>query len=248
MRTLTKTWWQQNKSDYIFDPHWFEVFKALDPRLVIPKPLPDGTPNLGKMGVVFWHEEDGKTIVPVGITYREGNEFLFCYHPDYVADPATKAISVSLPKENKVYRFSDENALLPYFDNLVAERWLGMMQYNASHKLEGKHDILSDPTDFYQSDNGEERYTRLLLFGRGFAGAVAVVDAVAPDDLLRAELRELNHFIKSESTIGGAQPKMLAVKHGGYTPAQRGENSTHIAKLRGHIKILLRIPKKSCIS
>jgi HipA-like protein len=236
---LSKTWWRELKPHYIFDKKWFEPFKALDSRLVIPDPLPDGKPNLGKLGVVFWHQEDGKKLLPVGVTYCDGNEFVFCYHPDYASNPDTKEISRTLPKSQLVYKYQiptyeggKKLSLMPYFDNLVSEGWLGMMQRNACHLLEGDHHVIKNRGEFEEKDSAIERYKRMLMFGRGFHGAISVVDAVASDEILIAEENTVHESLVSKATVGGAQPKLLAVRYNGHFRASnRNEPSTHIAKL-----------------
>jgi serine/threonine-protein kinase HipA len=230
--TLHKDWWDTKKDHYVFDPEWFDAFKKIDPRFILPARSAHGVGQLGKMGIVFWHESDGNTILPVGITYRDGNQFTFCYHPDYVDDLFTQEISVTLPKTKKPYVYKDGKALLPYFDNLVSEGWLGMIQRNTWHKFEGKTDVITDRLEFEEKDDGEERYKRLLTFGRGFHGAIAVVDAAASDEILAKEERDVGENVFSRATIGGAQPKTLALKIGNdYITPPRSRISTHIVKL-----------------
>jgi len=232
---LTKDWWDEDKLDYIFDPKWFDEFKSY-PQLTIPQKNSDGTAGIGKVGIVFWHEPDGQTIFPAGVTYCDGKEFIFCYHPDYVNDPHTEPLSVTLPKRTEPYRYSDPEgkALLPFFDNLVSEGWLGLKQRNACHHMEGLKDDILTTDNFEKQDSTVERYKRFLTFGRGFHGAVAVVDAVAPDYVIATEEQEVEESMHARGTLGGAQRKMLGVKaDNDVRSTGRREMSTHMVKM-GH--------------
>jgi serine/threonine-protein kinase HipA len=230
MQTLTKSWWLKNKSNYVFDPKWFEAFASQDPRLTLPQ-------EPGKMGVVFWHEPDGQTILPVGIIFKDGEDCLFCYHPDYVDSPDTKPISLSLPKRKEPFLYNNDHLMVFYFDNLVAEGWLGLLQRNACHKASGANDVVNSVKDFELDDDGDERFRRLLAFGRGFHGAVSVVDVALPDKVLRQEEDDVHNSLLSGASVGGAQPKILAIKRGNhFHVAERDDISTHIAKLRQDTK------------
>lgn len=63
-------------------------------------------------GIVYINNE------PVGIIYREGEEFIFRYNDDYYYNTMKKAISVTLPKTQQEYR---SPVLFPFFSNMLSE-------------------------------------------------------------------------------------------------------------------------------
>ncbi len=235
---LSKEWWEKNKPNYVFEPAWFEAFEKIDPRLTMKDVLEAAQKTsfvsfLGVTGVVFWHGADGKSVLPVGITRRVGDEFIFCYHPDYVADPDTQPIGYNLPKTTEPFVYKSTEALLPFFDNLVAEGWLGLAQQNAGRLLNPIRSI----EDFMQNDQAKDRYWRLLTFGRGFHGGLAIVDACASDRFLESEDRRMSDALQSEATLTGVQAKMLVTgtnqpdNRTSFLPTIRSEGSTHIIKI-----------------
>ena len=157
-------------------------------------------------GTVFYRNDVAGTLeqVPDG-------RFAFTYAPSYL-DGAGAQIAYTLPRqEDPHYSFE----LHPFFDNLVAEGWLARAQARAL------------------GIRGDDRFARLLAFGLDCPGAVSVVDpkpATTPD-LTHGSGEELA-ALTNRASISGVQPKLFAVQEGKhFRPAQRGEPSTHIAKL-----------------
>lgn len=234
---LTRDWWQKKKQSYIFDEEWFKPFAQMDSRLDYHEAKRDkDTPTT--TAIVFMHEEDGRTLLPVGLVARFGDENLFMYHPDYVDDPDTKPIARALPKSHKLYKDENAHALLPFFDNLVSEGWLGLAQRNAYHRHhEGK--IVNDEQKFAALENGTERFRRLATFGSGFQGAVSVVDVAVTDLELDKEHKDVQEALTSRGSLTGAQPKMLAVERPidsesdqlAFRGAARNETSQFIVKI-----------------
>lgn len=236
---LKSDWWKSTKLSYVFDDAWFKAFEAINPRLKItddhhPKSVyVDEAPT--DMGIVFWHEPDGKTILPVGLVCRFGDQNVFCYHPEYARDPDTCAISKTLPKSQVLHENTDKDALLPFFDNLVSEGWLGHAQTNA-YQTHHQYGRLSEE-GFAKADNGRQRFERLVTFGTGFHGAVSVIDVTVTDLHLDREEREVRQALASRATLTGAQPKMLAIEDTDqdgtpvFRPAKRQETSTRIIKI-----------------
>jgi serine/threonine-protein kinase HipA len=164
-----------------------------------------------------------------------------------VDDPDTKPIGVNLPKTKKPFYFTDDKmikqydgkrvhahkSLLPFFDNLVSEGWLGMAQRKAHYDLVERADPVNRIEEFEAQDSGDERYRRLLMFGRGFHGNIAIVDAAVPDELLEWEERLARDNLESRATLTGAQAKILGVKRADnlIEAAERDETSTHIVKI-----------------
>lgn len=56
-----------------------------------------------------------------GILKEEEGEYTFAYTEEYLADPTTIGISLTLPKQAKPYR---STTLFPFFDGLIPEGWL----------------------------------------------------------------------------------------------------------------------------
>ncbi|MDX2113837.1 MAG: type II toxin-antitoxin system HipA family toxin [Alphaproteobacteria bacterium] len=251
-------WWRQDKQDYIFNRHWMEVAAKADKDHVIDLPPKQsvedsGLPynNYGKVGLVLWHDANGQDILPVGLIGHKDGKTVFCYHPEYAADKSLPAISKSLPKNKLRHVWPPEDmpgelatkkgqkTLLPFFDNLVSEGALGMAQENACNvlknifkKYNGKDDRTREPytavADFEAADNAKHRFSRLLTFGRGFHGAVSVVDIAMPDKIAGFE-QELT--LQSMGTVGGRNPKSLGVKDGDvYKIAPRNADSGYILK------------------
>jgi HipA-like protein len=232
---LTKEWWKSPKKRYCA-PEWLAGFPHIDISRIQGGAYTLSSDSGAYLSTVFWHEPDGEIIYPVGILYKtEGlkeEECVFCYHPDYVDDPNTKPISVTLPKRKEPYVCNNDNQLLFYFDNLVSEGWLGMAQRNAVHKHHIDTSSVNSVKEFEEADDPMERYQRLCFFGRGCHGAVSVVPIHVSEQFLDWEEEQVSAALRSGATIGGAKPKILTVKEGEYyRPAARGDLSTHISKL-----------------
>jgi len=157
-------------------------------------------------GSVFFGKKVAGTLeqVPDG-------RFAFTYGPSYLDDGGAQ-IAYTLPRQQVPhYNFS----LHSFFDNLVAEGWLARAQARAL------------------GIRGDDRFARLLAFGLDCPGAVSVVDP-KPDstpDLSHGTGEEIA-ALTNRASISGVQPKLFAVQEGKkFRPAQRGEPSTHIAKL-----------------
>jgi serine/threonine-protein kinase HipA len=156
-----------------------------------------------------------------GILRQEpGGRCRFTYDQAYVA-AGGPAIAHTLPIRPEPYLY--ERQLSPFFDNLVAEGWLGEAQARA---------LGVSPAN---------RFALLLGFGHDCAGAVSVVD---PDPLSPLSLDAMEPAsiaaLASRASLSGIQPKMLAVETAtGFRPAQSTETATHIAKLPGSLPHLI---------
>jgi serine/threonine-protein kinase HipA len=157
-------------------------------------------------GSVFFQKEVAGMLeqVPDG-------RFAFTYATSYL-DSGGPQIAFTLPRQQDPhYSFG----LHSFFDNLVAEGWLARAQARAL-------DIRAD-----------DRFARLLAFGLDCPSAVSVIDprpATTPD-LTLGTVEEIA-ALTNRASISGVQPKLFAVRERGkFRPAQRGEPSTHIAKL-----------------
>jgi serine/threonine-protein kinase HipA len=157
-------------------------------------------------GSVFFGKKVAGTLeqVPDG-------RFAFTYGPSYLDDGGAQ-IACTLPRQAEPhYNFS----LHPFFDNLVAEGWLARAQARSL------------------AIRGDDRFARLLAFGLDCPGAVSVVDPkpASTPDLSHGTGEEIA-ALTNRASISGVQPKLFAVQEGKrFRPAQRGEPSTHIAKL-----------------
>ena len=69
-----------------------------------------------KIGYVYYDE-----IFAGKIIQDDNNEFVFEYDDKYFDDKNSKAISLTLPKNNKKYT---SNILFPFFDGLIPEGYL----------------------------------------------------------------------------------------------------------------------------
>lgn len=69
-----------------------------------------------KIGYVYYDE-----IFAGKIIQDDNNEFVFEYDDKYFDDKNYKAISLTLPKDNKKYT---SNILFPFFDGLIPEGYL----------------------------------------------------------------------------------------------------------------------------
>jgi serine/threonine-protein kinase HipA len=141
-----------------------------------------------------------------------GGRCVFTYDSAYLA-AGHPSIAFTLPCQAAPHIC--EQGLHPFFDNLVAEGWLGNAQARALKV------------------NPDNRFALLLAFGQDCAGAVTVIDpaptmepSVDPDDPTAMAA------LTSRASLSGIQPKLLAVKVGrSYRPARLGETTTFIAKL-----------------
>ena len=158
-------------------------------------------------GKVYFHNRFA------GILSQEpGGRYAFAYDADYIAS-RSPAIAHTLPvRETPHY---SESGLHPFFDNLVAEGWLGNAQARSL------------------SVTPQDRFALLLAFGRDCAGAVSIVDP-EPNENLRIDPddQESVAALTSRASLSGIQPKLIVVKSPkGYRPAKSTEIGTHLAKL-----------------
>lgn len=121
-KEFTADWWKDRKRSM----SWCNNFCR-----VIDESFTDDPDVYCTASVVFMNKPDG-TIVPLGITALKGDKFIFQYHPDYVRNEEMPPLSATLPKRAAPYE-GEEGKLLPYFDNLLAEGWLGKAQAGALH-------------------------------------------------------------------------------------------------------------------
>lgn len=147
----------------------------------------------------------------------------FAYDAEYLAEGG-QAISYTLPVREEPY--STPKGLLPYFDNLVAEGWLGYAQARAL----GVHP--------------DDRLALLISFGVDCIGAVSIRDPDPPPELA-VDLNDPMNVaaLSARASLSGVQPKLAAVKEGSsYRPAGANEISTYIAKMPSpHIPGLLEV-------
>jgi serine/threonine-protein kinase HipA len=157
-------------------------------------------------GTVYFRELVAGTLqqVPDG-------RYAFTYDRTYI-ESGRPQIAHTLPREIG----AQYSAGLPaFFDNLVAEGWLARAQARA----------LGIPA--------EDRFARLLAFGRDCPGAVSVIDPrpTSEPNLTQGTTEEIA-ALTNRASISGVQPKLFAIRDGdGYRAARTGEWSTHIAKL-----------------
>jgi serine/threonine-protein kinase HipA len=98
---------------------------------------------------------------PVGVLARDGNGAVaFAYRPDYVADPGSVALSLSLPLTDEPY---GDVTTRPFFDNLLQERDGALADIMAREGL-ARDDIAG----------------LLYHLGKDCAGALSVLPAGAP--------------------------------------------------------------------
>lgn len=228
-KKFSPEWWKNKDVTHPWCHRFCTPFYDQDPKLVT-------DPHIqSTVGIVFFNHPNGK-IVPVGMTAIVQEEvmekgkpvkedrFVFQYHPSYLADPKSPAISYNLPKQEKRFSFYD---IPPFFDNLPAEGWFGKAQGSA----------LSMSPDFIDGDGEpmEKRYHRLMMFGRDCPGAVWATYVKNDPGLM-----ERNHediiaaALQSRASISGMQPKLLAIMdHSKLRPTHYWETSTHIVKLEG---------------
>jgi len=140
-----------------------------------------------------------------------GDRCSFTYDGEFMERP--EAISLSLPPRAEPYIHAGR--LIPYFDNLLAERRQAAMQAR----------WLGIPV--------EDRFARLLAFGGDCIGAISIRDPRPLEAMGEMpDSAEEMAAIASRASISGVQSKLLAIEtEKGFRPAQAGELSTHIAKL-----------------
>lgn len=80
--------------------------------------------------------------------------YIFSYHPGYLARPASRPVSLTLPLTDKPY---SSKVLFPFFDGLIPEGWL--------------LNLVADHWKIRPND----RFELLLLACRDTIGAVSVV-------------------------------------------------------------------------
>lgn len=56
-----------------------------------------------------------------GVLEEQEQHYAFTYDPNYLADEAAHAISLSLPLRSQAY---EDKRLFPFFDGLIPEGWL----------------------------------------------------------------------------------------------------------------------------
>jgi serine/threonine-protein kinase HipA len=93
----------------------------------------------------------GKT---AGILEETDEGYEFQYDKEYLADPASKPVSLTLPLSEKPYK---SRVLFPFFDGLIPEGWL--------------LDVALRNTDISELD----RFALLLLCCKDCIGAVSVI-------------------------------------------------------------------------
>src|ERR1700693_5820961 len=157
-------------------------------------------------GTVYFRDAVAGTLqqVPHG-------RYAFTYNGAYL-DSGQPQIAFTLTRDAQpIY----SHGLHAFFDNLVAEGWLARAQARAL------------------GINADDRFGRLLAFGRDCPGVVSVIDPrpTREPDLPEGTAAEVA-ALANRASISGVQPKLFAIREGGsFRPARTGELSTHIAKL-----------------
>jgi serine/threonine-protein kinase HipA len=136
--------------------------------------------------------------------------YAFTYERTYV-ESGQPQIAYTLPR-TVVPQYSP--GVPAFFDNLVAEGWLARAQARALGIVP------------------EDRFARLLAFGRDCPGAVSLTDPrPAGEPNLEQGTKEEIAALTNRASISGVQPKLFAIRDGDtFRPARTGERSTHIAK------------------
>ncbi len=165
------------------------------------------------MAQLFWGKVFYKDFFAGYLREEPGNSFIFTYDPSYI-EMGNPAISHGLPVQKDPHIC--QNALHPFFDNLISEGWL----YNAQARLLGKRNV--------------KPFELLLAFGFDCAGAVSVLDP-EPYNLTKALMHEGDpkerSLFSTRTSISGVQPKLGIIEENGlFRPVKIGELSTHIAK------------------
>lgn len=164
------------------------------------------------MAVTLWGKVYYKDCYAGVLQQTPGGQCVFTYDTAYI-EAGGPAISHTLPL--KPVPFSNHGGLHPFFDNLVAEGWLGHAQARAL------------------GVTPDNRFALLLAFGRDCAGAVSIIDPEPARDL---EFDPTNQqslaALTARASLSGIQPKLSVIKgpHG-FRPAQEDEHGSHIAKL-----------------
>ncbi len=224
MLILPSDWWGSENPDLTWMEGWLGAFD-------LQRSLSRDTEDLG---VVLWTTPEAE-VYPVGVVLLEkGHEFLFAYHPEYLANPDVPDIGHHLPKTDKPYV---SKGIHSFFDNLISEGWLGVAQSAAL----GAMDIDKGRVDLGAFENRDDlrlRFDRMLDFGRNFHGAVSIIPASQERVIgLPEEHVKMNMAVLSRSTVTGMQAKML-VRSGEIVGDRKNldaigpyDTSTHIIKL-----------------
>ena len=151
------------------------------------------------------------------------NTFIFQYHPDYLADSTLPAISCTFPKQPERYEFI--NQIPAFFDNLLAEGWLGKVQ---SVAIDSDERVIDE-----EKEDIKTRYHRMNMFGRDYPGAVWVTYIQNDPNIMEELYQEtVKSALQSRSSISGVQPKLLGMmKDEILCPADCWETSNYIIKL-----------------
>ena len=224
-KKFSPAWWHNKDVTIPWSERFCQPFFNEDPTLVSdPK-------THASVGIVFSNQRNGD-IVPVGMTALQNGNFIFQYHPSYLANPAYPDIAYTLPKQKQ--RFVAHGAMLPFFDNLPAEGWFGKAQEAALNDDPFRRRPF-DPKDGHMDEEAlEDRYHRFMMFGRDYPGAVwTTYRRVDPEIAEQRHQATIEAALRSRSSISGMQPKLLGVEtpEGELRPANYWETSTHIVKL-----------------
>jgi serine/threonine-protein kinase HipA len=157
-------------------------------------------------GTVYFQDAVAGTLqqVPDG-------RYAFTYDRTYL-ESGQPQIAYTLPR-TVAAQYSP--GLPAFFDNLVTEGWLARAQARA---------LGIAP---------EDRFARLLAFGRDCPGAVSLGDPrPASEPNLEQGTTEEIAALTNRASISGVQPKLFVIRDGeAFRPAHIGERTTHIAKL-----------------
>lgn len=224
-KLYSPSWWQNKDVSIPWCERFCAPFYEQDPTL-----LESGTHET--VGVIFMNRPNGE-IVPVGFTALQHGNFIFQYHPSYLANDHVPPISATLPK--RAERYVSEGKMLPYFDNLPAEGWFGKAQGAALGDEKCRSNGHYDPHGTHMDGESlAERYHRFMMFGRDYPGAVwATYNRIDPELAAQSHQATIEAALRSRSSISGMQPKLLGVANeaGELHPANYWETSSHIVKL-----------------
>ena len=95
-----------------------------------------------------------------GIIEQKDGFFTFTYDDEYLNNPSTLALSLTMPKRSEAY---SQKTMLPFFDGLIPEGWL-------LNIIEGNWKI-----------NPRDRMSLLLLACRDSIGNVSVISETSQD-------------------------------------------------------------------
>jgi serine/threonine-protein kinase HipA len=68
-----------------------------------------------RKGAVYYQK------LKAGFIEEEEDQYLFYYLPEYLADPHARAVSLTLPLQEELFK---SKRLFPFFDGLIPEGWL----------------------------------------------------------------------------------------------------------------------------